>query len=614
MNIARSPRRLAAIGAALTLALGVPAQGTCNPQLTMRGVPCICNTVTFVLNNTAGCHDCLTLSLDPTPLTLPGGLTLPGSPPYFVLYSAISNGNSVEYQLPIPCNPELVGQEVVAVNASFGLSGPVVLSAPVQFTVCGGQIGDTVFCDRNGNGRQDPEDPPLANVTVRLECDNNVVATTTTDSNGRYLFDRLPIGNCRVFVEPVNLEHRKVVGVNCPAEVRVNLATTPTYLDADFCYRDCQPCDGKVTRLRLQYLGMVANANIVVRDKGNNLLFDGIVQPGESFAFAGVRSDGTMDTEIKIRLNGGPEFKIHTSCSQPIGPGMTFGDYHVVAGESRYGGPLCEPSPCERGKPCELTLRYTGSSCAATVHGMDPSKVTCSGDPGMASPVRIRLSNKENPTASDAKVWFDGMVELGATLAARSGNANETRLENTTWAHVFDASGALLQTISFHTSCSQPIQRGDRYGSLLLEGYRAEGECTTGGGNPNLCNGRPAGLRLQYTGQDCTATFHAQDPTKVSCSGDPGMAATVVIRMSDKVSPTDPNAKVWFTGIVGLNGEFQALAANNPGSTTLSSDSFVHVFDAAGTVLQTIKFHTSCSQPLRANDQFGSIRLLGLIY
>lgn len=60
-------------------------------------------------------------------------------------------------------------------------------------------IGDYVFEDMNADGIQDGGDKPLANFTVRLlDLNNNVIQTTTTDGNGKYLFDDLKKGDYSV--------------------------------------------------------------------------------------------------------------------------------------------------------------------------------------------------------------------------------------------------------------------------------------------------------------------------------------------------------------------------------------------------------------------------------
>ncbi len=50
----------------------------------------------------------------------------------------------------------------------------------------------------------------------------------------------------------------------------------------------------------------------------------------------------------------------------------------------------------------------------------------------------------------------------------------KTRLDSSTYVRVFDAGGNELQFVQFHTSCSQDLNVGDRFGSLLVEAFQAE--------------------------------------------------------------------------------------------------------------------------------------------
>jgi DNA-directed RNA polymerase II subunit RPB1 len=60
-------------------------------------------------------------------------------------------------------------------------------------------VGDKVWIDSDKDGVQDQGEPPLAGVTVTLlDGSGAVVGTTTTDANGRYLFDNLPAGTYQV--------------------------------------------------------------------------------------------------------------------------------------------------------------------------------------------------------------------------------------------------------------------------------------------------------------------------------------------------------------------------------------------------------------------------------
>ncbi|HTN74830.1 MAG TPA: SdrD B-like domain-containing protein, partial [Pirellulaceae bacterium] len=60
-------------------------------------------------------------------------------------------------------------------------------------------IEGLVYVDPNGNCTYDPGELPIAGVTVKLfDNDGNLIATTTTNSDGRYKFDNLRPGNYTV--------------------------------------------------------------------------------------------------------------------------------------------------------------------------------------------------------------------------------------------------------------------------------------------------------------------------------------------------------------------------------------------------------------------------------
>jgi uncharacterized repeat protein (TIGR01451 family) len=66
-------------------------------------------------------------------------------------------------------------------------------------------LGDTVWFDRNHNGRQDAGEPGVANVSVELRPVAGASKTTKTDANGVYLFDNLAPGSYSVvFTAPAS--------------------------------------------------------------------------------------------------------------------------------------------------------------------------------------------------------------------------------------------------------------------------------------------------------------------------------------------------------------------------------------------------------------------------
>ena len=299
-----------------------------------------------------------------------------------------------------------------------------------------------------------------------------------------------------------------------------------------------------------------------------------------------------------------------------------------------------------------LTLKYTGDDCNATTHNQDPTKVSCIGDPAFALFVRIIANSKSNP--NDGNIWFSGIVELGHTFDLDAANANKANLDANTFVHVFDMNWKLLQRVQFHTSCSQPLAVGNQFGSqlvmevtltndVLCSGSPPEPVCcnVTDGGKigaaetncgpfdpeiiteitgpaPGNCSpppaqedcclgaGKIASLTVKYTGEDCTATVHQQDPSKVDCFGNPNFAQTVHIVANEKPNPND--GKIWFNGVVELNAFFE-ISASFGGASELKANTYVHIFDMNWQPLQILKFHTSCSQPLSIGNQFGSIRI-----
>lgn len=205
---------------------------------------------------------------------------------------------------------------------------------------------------------------------------------------------------------------------------------------------DCDECDGQVTELTFFYVGE-EEVEVRVEQKvrrSNQVIFEDLVGPGEPFTVTGASRHGTMGSKILIYTDDNFRGSLHTSCSEPIGPGLVFRDFELLEGESRNGGRLCpledgegdgnDETGCDEcdGQVIELTLRYNGEEEAhiEVVHRLRSGNITI----------------------------YDGLVEpdepftfFGQWRGGRMG----------AWIRVY-VDGDLAARI--HTSCSEPIGPG----------------------------------------------------------------------------------------------------------------------------------------------------------
>lgn len=217
---------------------------------------------------------------------------------------------------------------------------------------------------------------------------------------------------------------------------------------------DCAECDGQVTELTLLYHGdEEVMVEVTQRYKSEEItVFEGLVEPDTPFSFEGENRRGTFGAKIFIYVEGRFHAEIHTSCSEPIGPGTVAGDFEVVEGESRHGGRLCpledgdgemSCAECE-GQVTELTLRYNGESEATIkviqrVKGQNVILFLDDVEPG--DPFTIYGGRRDGRMGSKIKLYVD-----------RSG-AGE-----------------------IHTSCSEPIGPGLVVGDFeVLDGSSRRG-------------------------------------------------------------------------------------------------------------------------------------------
>jgi len=130
-----------------------------------------------------------------------------------------------------------------------------------------------------------------------------------------------------------------------------------------------------------------------------------------------------------------------------------------------------------KGKVVSMVLEYTGLGCAASSNTQDAKKVSCGGDAAGTEPVDILVVDKKKADRIYADVTG---VYVGDSVVATAANASKDEFAGDTKVLIFDPStGILLEENVFHTSCSQPLNVGDQFGSMTLTELT-----TTEGGDP----------------------------------------------------------------------------------------------------------------------------------
>lgn len=318
----------------------------------------------------------------------------------------------------------------------------------------------------------------------------------------------------------------------------------------------CGQCDGKVSDLTMLYHG-TKTTTIKITNKDGYTLFDQAVQPGGQIYLAMADSYGKLTTNIKLYIDGLFHASIHTSCSQPIGPGLIVGDFEVVSGSSLNGGELCrvfcEPTDstpgcgtCD-GKVNELTLGYTGSSNA-----------------------KVQIFNKDGDKLFEKLVVTSGEM-LSFSLANNYGKLTpEIKIYLNSSYHT-----------SIHTSCSQPIGPGMIAGKFQVE-------------SGSSLNG---GILCPYDGNAITSTDDKP------CEGKITELEMVYRGLSEKtIKVKDKDGRELFKNSVKPGGKIKISGKDNSGTCT--SEVAIYVNDRQhGTV------KTDCSVDIGSGYKVGEFEV-----
>ncbi len=273
----------------------------------------------------------------------------------------------------------------------------------------------------------------VQNVNFKIFYENKIISAGSTFENGVYQSKiAIPTFVDSVTVRTNNLFYYgdvKVPVINNQINYSYdNFGQTSKSLTLQkYNVVDCSECDGHVTDLTMMYTGEYTA--IIKVKQGHKVVFEEKLEPFEEFSISGTDREGTFGPEIKLYVDNVENTKIHTSCSDPIGPGLISGDFEVISGQSRHGGDLCAVinSDCEEcdGKVTDLTMLYIGDEYAT-----------------------IKVEQKRH------KVVFENDVESYGEFSF-----NGTERDGTLGTEIILFVNGIKNT-KIHTSCSNPIGPG----------------------------------------------------------------------------------------------------------------------------------------------------------
>jgi len=172
------------------------------------------------------------------------------------------------------------------------------------------------------------------------------------------------------------------------------------------------------------------------------------------------------------------------------------------------------PASCADGKPIQLTFQYTGQDCSASINL--GKKDSCSDTGFLNDPVGFELTGKGKKADKFIVDPITG-INVGDLVTVTSSTPGK-RLSSSLNIGISDTDDD-LQNLSIHTSCSDPLNVGDQFGSMLLKGFIPEGGNLTTSDHYDLTIGG-AGVPGPQGPQGATGADGATGPQ--GPQGDPG--------------------------------------------------------------------------------------------
>jgi len=151
------------------------------------------------------------------------------------------------------------------------------------------------------------------------------------------------------------------------------------------------------------------------------------------------------------------------------------GELNCTADEPLPGTKECEIQSqdgelCTQ-RPTEISFRFNaGDDCTVSSNTQDSSKWSCTDIAATNAPVQIIVS-KPDGTHVSLDTGPGATVNDGDVVTATAANAGRSDFDSESRIQILDGSGSLLEDITLHTSCSQDLRIGDRFGAIEVVGF-----------------------------------------------------------------------------------------------------------------------------------------------
>jgi hypothetical protein len=328
---------------------------------------------------------------------------------------------------------------------------------------------------------------------------------------------------------------------------------------------ECGECDGGLTLLEVVYNGTVTGTLVARNNNNREIYYDGPLAPGQVITLTPVPGRQKLHSNVKFYIDGLIHADVHTSCSEPIYIGLTFGDFEVTNGESRNGGAFCPPPPPD---PC--ACEEPPVNCEPCAGGTVLLEVQYNG--AEAAGVRV---------LDGGHIYFNGAVNPGdiITLTPLPG---QTRLRNN-----LDFFVDATLNAEIHTSCSEPIGPGQVAGDFLVT--RAVSRV-----NGEMCP----------IGQDGGGGDDPDDPdeTDCECAGGTTLLETVYHGLGAGNLVIRERNIVYYDGPVSAGDVITIVPL--PGDNRLKNN-LDYIIDGQ----LNGEVHTSCSVPIYVGLVFGDFEI-----